>query len=97
MHFFKLEFHKARLCKSSNIFKYIKMLVLYLDTLIIGHKCCSMLSKLNELTLQKELPVFMTNNVFGQMEKHNNSKTKKQAFQSLPEPGMEPGTSRTAV
>ena len=53
------------------------MLVLYLDTLIIGHKCCSMLSKLNELTLQKELPNFMTNNVLDKRRKHNNSKTKK--------------------
>ena len=29
------------------------MLGLYLDTLIIGHTFCSMLSILNELTLQK--------------------------------------------
>jgi len=31
------------------------MLGPYLDTLIIRHKFCSMLSTLNELTLQKEL------------------------------------------
>ena len=42
-----------------------KMLGLYLDTLIIGHKCCSILIILNELTLQKELQNSMTNNVFG--------------------------------
>ena len=40
------------------------MLGVYLNTLIIGHKCCNVLSKLNELTLQKALQRFMTNNVF---------------------------------
>jgi len=33
--------------------KLLKMLGLYLDTLIIGNTFCSMLSILNELTLQK--------------------------------------------
>jgi len=41
----------------------LKMLGLYLYTLIIGHKSCNMLSILNELTLQKELQTFVTNNV----------------------------------
>jgi len=40
------------------------MLGLYLDTLTIGHKCCSMLSILNEITVQKELQNVMTNVVF---------------------------------
>ena len=40
------------------------MLGLYLNTLTINHKFCSMLSILNELTLKKELPNFMTNYVF---------------------------------
>jgi len=31
---------------------HLKMLCLYLDTLIIGHIFCSMISILNELTLQ---------------------------------------------
>jgi len=40
------------------------MLCLYLDTLIIGHKFCSMLSILNEITSQQELQNFMTYNGF---------------------------------
>ena len=42
----------------------LKMLGLYLDTLISGHKLCSVLSILNKLTLKKELQNFITNNVF---------------------------------
>jgi len=46
------------------------MIGLYLDTLIIGHKSCSLLCihVLNELALQKKLQNAMTNNVvvFGQ-------------------------------
>jgi len=34
---------------------HLKMLDLYLYTLIIGNKACNMLSILNKLTLQKEL------------------------------------------
>jgi len=37
---------------------------LYRYTLIIGHKFCNVLSKLNKLTLQKELQNFVANNVF---------------------------------
>ena len=37
----------------------LKMLGLYLDTLIIGHKCCSIFSMLNKLPLQKELQTLM--------------------------------------
>ena len=40
------------------------MLGLYVNTLIIGHKSCNMLSIINRLTLQKELQSFVTNNVF---------------------------------
>ena len=39
------------------------MLGLYLDALIIGHNFCYMLRILTELTLQKELQNFTTNNV----------------------------------
>jgi len=42
----------------------VKMLGLYFYTLIIGHKSCNMLSKLNKLTLQKELQNLVTNNLF---------------------------------
>ena len=42
----------------------LKMLGLYLYTLIISHKSCNMLGILNKLTLYKELPTFVTNNVF---------------------------------
>ena len=34
--------------------KSLKILGLYLDTLIIFHNCCSMLGLLNALKLQKE-------------------------------------------
>jgi len=48
----------------------LKMLGLYLYTLIIGHKSCNMLSILNKLTLQKELQNFVTcHRVFGQKVK----------------------------
>jgi len=40
----------------------------------------------------------MTNIVFWtKKEKHNNNKTKKHTSKSMPEPGIEPGSSRTAV
>ena len=44
----------------------LKMLGLYLYTLIIGQKSCNMLSTcmLNKLTLNKELKTLVTNNVF---------------------------------
>jgi len=42
----------------------LKMLGLYLYTLISGHKASNMLSILNKLTLYKELQTFVTNNVF---------------------------------
>ena len=42
----------------------LKMLGLYLYTLIISHKSCKMLSILKKVTLQKDLQNFVTNNVF---------------------------------
>jgi len=42
----------------------LKMLSLYLYTLIIGHKSVNMLRILNKLTLKKELQNFVTNKVF---------------------------------
>jgi len=41
----------------------LKMLGLYLYTLIIGHKSCNMLSILNKLTFQRELQNIVTNHV----------------------------------
>ena len=38
--------------------------MLGLDTFILGHTCCSMLSILYVLTLQNKLQSFLTNNVF---------------------------------
>jgi len=52
----------------------LKMLGLYIDTLLIGHKCCRILSKINELTLQMELQYVMRNNVI----KIKKVKTKQQ-------------------
>jgi len=55
---------KCQCPKSHGRIHFLKMLGLYLDTLIIGHKCNNMVSRLNELTLQKELQNFLTKNVF---------------------------------
>jgi len=51
--------YKALVCPIS-----LKMLGLYLHTLIISRKSGYMLSILNKLTLQKELQTFVANNVF---------------------------------
>ena len=48
----------------ANVTCMLKMLGLFLYTLIIGHKFCNMLSITNKLTLQKKLHNFVTNNVF---------------------------------
>ena len=37
--------------------------------------------------------MFVTNNVF--LTKRKNNKTRNQTFKHLPDPGIEPGTSRT--
>jgi len=87
--------HKIGLMGFKN--QSLKTLGLYLDTLLIGHTFCSMVSKLSKFTLQKELHVqhFMTKNVFGQKSKTTTKQKSKQ--QSLPKTGIEPGTSRIAV
>ena len=55
------------------------MLGLYLYTFTISHKSCKMLSILNNIALQKELQISVTNNVFlDENLKHNNNKTKTQ-------------------
>jgi len=53
-------------CKSSKITiaALLKMLGLYLYTLMFNHKSCKMLSILNKLTLQKDLQNIVTNIVF---------------------------------
>jgi len=54
----------------------LKMLGLYLYTLIIGHKSCNMLSIQNKLILQKKLQYCVTNNVFGHKIKNTKHKFK---------------------
>jgi len=51
-------------CKRSGVLPYkhiLKMLGLYLYTLIIRHKSCNILRLLNKLTWKKELQIFVTN------------------------------------
>jgi len=59
------------------------MLVLYLYTLIIGHKSCNMLSILNILTLQKELQNLVTTTVcfFRQKSKTQQQQQNKETKQ----------------
>ena len=59
------------------------MLGPYLDTLMIRHKCCSMLSMLNELTLQKELKGFMANNVFWTKSKNTTITIQKSKHKNI--------------
>jgi len=78
------------------MFSSLKMLGLYLYTLIIGHKSCNMFIILNKLTLQNELQNFVTNNLFfWQKIKTQHNKTKSQTWKALPEQGIEPGPSCT--
>ena len=58
---------------------HLKMLDLYLYTLIIGHKACNMLSILNKLTLQKELHNVVTCNVFLDKSKTRQQQTHKKS------------------
>jgi len=58
---------------------------MYLYTLIIGHKSYNMLSILKKLTLQKELPNVVTNNVFwtkdkAQQQQNKNKKSNIKSF-----------------
>jgi len=61
----------------------LKMLGLYLYTLVISHKSCKMY-KLYKLTLQKDLHNFVTNNVFMDKIKNKikNTTTTKQKYQT---------------
>ena len=73
----------------------LKMLALHINNLIIGQKFYSTLCLLNKLTIQQCISWLMS---FEQ--KSNNATTTKQKckhYKSLPELGIEPGTSRTAV
>jgi len=56
----------------------LKMLGVYLDTLIIGHEFCIILCILNELTLESGIAKNNVNNVFWTQKtnKHNNNKIK---------------------
>jgi len=70
--------------------------MLYLYTLIIGHKSCIMLSLVNKLTLNKKLQNLVTTNVFfGQKVKTQQQQNKKSNIKTLAGPGIKPGTSCT--
>ena len=73
----------------------LKMIGLYLYTLIIGHKSCNMLSILNKLTLQEKLQTFMINNVFLDKKSKNTTTTKQKIKHKNPCRSQEPGTSWT--
>jgi len=73
------------------------LLGLYLDTHIIGHTSYNMLSITKKILLQKNLQNCVTNNVF--LDKKETTTTTIQKIikhkKTLPEPGLETGTSRT--
>ena len=71
---YKVEIRQTNYQSIENI---LKMLGLYLCTLRIGHKSGNTLSKLNKLTLQKELQHFVTNNVFFWQKIKNTTTTKQ--------------------
>jgi len=54
----------------------LKMLGLYLYTLIFGHKSCNILSILNKLTLQKEFQNFVTKTCVFWTKSKNTTTTK---------------------
>jgi len=56
----------------------LKMLGLYLYTLIIGHKSCKMLCTLKTLTLQKELQFFLLIMCFWTKSKNTTTTKEKQ-------------------
>jgi len=75
---------------------HLKMLGMYLHTLIIGHKSCKMLSILKQLTLQKTFQNCVTNHVFLYRKvKPQQQQSKKSNIKPLPEPEIEPGIPRT--
>jgi len=62
---YELEIYKWPLGGHHIYYKlHLKMLGLYLYTLLIGHKSCNAWSLLKKLKLLKELQTFVTNNVF---------------------------------
>jgi len=71
------------------------MLGLYFYTHVIGQKSCNMLSILNKITLHKELPNCLTNNIFGQKKPKTQQQNKKSNIKRSPEPEIEPGTFST--
>jgi len=72
----------------------LKMLGLYLYTLIIRHKSSNMLRILNKLTLYKALQTFVTNNVFWTKSKNTTTTTKQKIKHKNPcrSRGLNPGT-----
>jgi len=62
----------------------LKMLCLYMLTLKIGHKFCSMLSILNEITLEKELQNIIKNGFWTKIvkTKQQNKNKNKNSCQS---------------
>ena len=58
------------------VYNTLKMLGLYLVSLILGKKMCTTLSILNELLLQKEFQHFLTNNLFLTNNKRENQTEK---------------------
>jgi len=74
---------------------HLKLLDLFLDTIIIGHKLCYMLSILNELTLQKEIHNFVTDNVFRtkKAKPQQQQQNIKLNIKIIARTGFEPGTS----
>jgi len=70
--------HLICTCVLTNPFS-LKILGLYLYTLIIGHKSCNMLSILNKLIWQKELKFFVIKMRFEQKSKITTTTKQKQS------------------
>ena len=81
--------HKVACCTKTpyEIANVLKMLGLYLYTLIIGHKSCNMFSILNKFTLQKELQTFVINIVFLDKKVKTQQQKKKSNIKTLAGPG----------
>jgi len=61
----------------------LKILGLYLYTHIIGYKSCNMFGILNKLTLQKELPNFVTKKCFWTKSKKTQQQNKQSNIKTL--------------
>jgi len=61
----------------------LKMLCMYLYTLIIGHKFCNTLSMLNKFTLQKKLQNVVTNNALLDKKVKTQQQNKKLNIKTL--------------